>query len=379
MKKAKKLLCALLAMLFVLSGCGLSANTNVPSNDDADGDTSSEVVEAPGENATDEEINAFITAASSNPDKMVIKYASTSADLNGQAYLRAARKFLQTLKEELGDKIEIQYYMNSTFGGTADAVLGGLQNNIFELTDWPLGSFAEFTNAFQPLDVPYLVTSNDESYELLTGPAGDLMTEKCIAETGLKPLYYGIIGMRQFTNSKHEIVTPDDLKGLKIRAQNNSVQVKGLSAFGCSISTMSFSEVFTSLQQGTIDGQENPIETLYNFQYYDVQDYVTISNHLCTAGAVVCNNAWYEGLSDEFKAAVDKAAQVAEAYSIEELNSSESEVLSLLAEKMQVTELTEEQLAAFQDVAKTAWPELVDEIGSDYMNEFLTAAGISMN
>ena len=146
------------------------------------------------------------------------------------------------------------------------------------------------------------------------------------------------------------------------------MQVKGLSAFGCSISTMSFSEVFTSLQQGTIDGQENPIETLYNFQYYDVQDYVTISNHLCTAGAVVCNNAWYEGLSDEFKAAVDKAAQVAEAYSIEELNSSESEVLSLLAEKMQVTELTEEQLAAFQDVAKTAWPELVDEIGSDYMN-----------
>ena len=184
MKKAKKLLCALLAMLFVLSGCGLSANTNVPSNDDADGDTSGEVVEAPGENATDEEINAFITAASSNPDKMVIKYASTSADLNGQAYLRAARKFLQTLKEELGDKIEIQYYMNSTFGGTADAVLGGLQNNTFELTDWPLGSFAEFTNAFQPLDVPYLVTSNDESYELLTGPAGDLMTEKCIAETG---------------------------------------------------------------------------------------------------------------------------------------------------------------------------------------------------
>ncbi len=102
MKKAKKLLCALLAMLFVLSGCGLSANTNVPSNDDADGDTSGEVVEAPGENATDEEINAFITAASSNPDKMVIKYASTSADLNGQAYLRAARKFLQTLEGGAG-------------------------------------------------------------------------------------------------------------------------------------------------------------------------------------------------------------------------------------------------------------------------------------
>lgn len=380
MKNAKKLLCILLVMLFVLSGCGLSG-ANVPAEDetsDTSGDTGSEVVETLGEDATDEEINAFITAPSDNPDKMVIKYASTSPDLNGQAYLRAARKFLQTLKEELGDKIEIQYYMNSTFGGTADAVLGGLQNNTFELTDWPLGSFAEFTNAFQPLDIPYLVKDNQESYDLLTGPAGDLMTEKCIAETGLKPLYYGIIGMRQITNNKHEIKTPDDLKGIKLRAQNNSIQVKGLSAFGCSVSTMSFSEVFTSLQQGVIDAQENPIETLYNFQYYDVQDYCTITNHLCTAGAVVCNNQWYEGLSDEFKAAVDKAAEVAQAYSIEELNSSESEILDLLKEKMQVTELTDEELTAFQDVAKTVWPELVDEIGSDYVNEFLSAAGISM-
>ena len=141
MKKAKKLLCALLAMLFVLSGCGLSANTNVPSNDDADGDTSGEVVEAPGRKMRRmRRSTPSSQQPPANPDKMVIKYASTSADLNGQAYLRAARKFLQTLKEELGDKIEIQYYMNSTFGGTADAVLGGLQNNTFELTDWPLGS-----------------------------------------------------------------------------------------------------------------------------------------------------------------------------------------------------------------------------------------------
>ena len=239
----KKILCILLAMMMVLSGCGLgnsnsadSSNTGGTSNT---GDAS-QVTTLP-ENASDDEINAFITAASSNPDKMVIKYASTSPDLNGQAYLRAARKFLQTLKEELGDKIEIQYYMNSTFGGSADAVLGGLQNETFELTDWPLGSFAEFTNAFQPLDVPYLVTTSQEAYELLSGAAGDLMAEKCTQETNIKPLYYGIIGMRQMTNSKHEITTPDDLKGLKMRAQNNSVQVDGLSALGCSITTMAFS------------------------------------------------------------------------------------------------------------------------------------------
>lgn len=376
----KKILCILLAMMMVLSGCGLGNNNSADSSNT--GGTSntgdaSQVTTLP-ENASDDEINAFITAASSNPDKMVIKYASTSPDLNGQAYLRAARKFLQTLKEELGDKIEIQYYMNSTFGGSADAVLGGLQNETFELTDWPLGSFAEFTNAFQPLDVPYLVTTSQEAYELLSGAAGDLMAEKCTQETNIKPLYYGIIGMRQMTNSKHEVTTPDDLKGLKMRAQNNSVQVDGLSALGCSITTMAFSELFTSLQQKVIDGQENPIETIYNFQYYDVQNYLTVTNHLCTAGVVACNNDWYEGLSDEFKAAVDKAAEVAEAYSIEELNASEAGVLELLEDKMTVTELTDEQLSAFQEKAKTAWPQLREEIGADYFDQFLAAANLTL-
>lgn len=376
----KKILCILLAMMMVLSGCGLGNNNSADSSNT--GGTSntgdaSQVTTLP-EDASDDEINAFITAASSNPDKMVIKYASTSPDLNGQAYLRAARKFLQTLKEELGDKIEIQYYMNSTFGGSADAVLGGLQNETFELTDWPLGSFAEFTNAFQPLDVPYLVTTSQEAYELLSGAAGDLMAEKCTQETNIKPLYYGIIGMRQMTNSKHEITTPDDLKGLKMRAQNNSVQVDGLSALGCSITTMAFSELFTSLQQKVIDGQENPIETIYNFQYYDVQNYLTVTNHLCTAGVVACNNDWYEGLSDEFKAAVDKAAEVAEAYSIEELNASEAGVLELLEDKMTVTELTDEQLSAFQEKAKTAWPQLREEIGADYFDQFLAAANLTL-
>lgn len=376
----KKILCILLAMMMVLSGCGLGNSNSADSS--STGGTSntgdaSQVTTLP-ENASDDEINAFITAASSNPDKMVIKYASTSPDLNGQAYLRAARKFLQTLKEELGDKIEIQYYMNSTFGGSADAVLGGLQNETFELTDWPLGSFAEFTNAFQPLDVPYLVTTSQEAYELLSGAAGDLMAEKCTQETNIKPLYYGIIGMRQMTNSKHEVTTPDDLKGLKMRAQNNSIQVDGLSALGCSITTMAFSELFTSLQQKVIDGQENPIETIYNFQYYDVQNYLTVTNHLCTAGVVACNNDWYEGLSDEFKAAVDKAAEVAEAYSIEELNASEAGVLELLEDKMTVTELTDEQLSAFQEKAKTAWPQLREEIGADYFDQFLAAANLTL-
>lgn len=380
MKKRVLALIAVLAMVF--TGCGLSKTTDTSAGKSPEGDKSTETKatsKAPtslSENATDEEINNFITAASSNPDKLIIKYASTSADLNGQSYLRAARKFLEVLKTELGDKVEIQYFMNSTFGGSADAVLGGLQNDTFEMTDWPLGSFAEFTNAFQPLDVPYLITSSEDAYKLLSGDAGKIMADKCIADTNIKPLYYGIIGMRQITNSKLEIKKPDDLKGLKIRVQNNPLHIAGMQELGCSPTAMAFSEVFTSLQQKVIDGQENPIETIDNFQYYEVQNYLTLTNHLCTAGTVAVNNDWYEGLSDEFKLAIDKASKQAAEYSLEDLSKSETVVLEELKGKITITQLTDEEVKAFQEKAKAAWPKLEERIGANYFEQVKKAASL---
>jgi C4-dicarboxylate-binding protein DctP len=207
-----------------------------------------------GENPTDDEINNFITATSDKPDKIVLRYASTSADLNGQSYLRGCRAFLQVLKEEMGDKIQIEYYLNGTFGGTADAIIGGLQNGNFELSDWPLASFAEYTNAFQPLDVPYLVADAEEARTLYLGEAGKIMKEKCMKDTNVIPLFYGQIGMRQITNSRNVIKTPEDMKGLKLRVQNNPIHIASMKALGASPTTLPFSELFTALQQKTVDG-----------------------------------------------------------------------------------------------------------------------------
>ncbi|MEA5084926.1 MAG: TRAP transporter substrate-binding protein [Lachnospiraceae bacterium] len=377
----KKMIAILVAASVALTGCGLSSTTTTsapPKNTETkENSTSAEPAKSEklASDATDEQINDYITAKSENSAKIVLRYASTSADLNGQAYLRGAREFLKVLKEELGDKVEIQYFLNATFGGSADAVLGGLQNETFEMTDWPLGSFAEFTNAFQPLDVPYLIPSSQKAYDFLSGEAGDIMAEKCIEDTGIKPMYYGIIGMRQLTNSKKEITSPDDLAGLKIRVQNNPLHIAGMKQLGCAPTAMAFSELFTSLQQKVIDGQENPIETIYNFQYYEVQNYLSLTNHLCTAGSVAVNNDWYEALPDDFKAAFEKASDAAEKYSINELTSAENDVLEKLKAKMTVTELTDEQIAVFQAKEKEAWPELEELIGADYFQKVTKAAG----
>lgn len=363
--------CMIMGLL--LTGC---VSSNIGEGDEGNAGNPVGDTTTLGDNPTPEEITAFITAKSSNPDKVVLRYASTSPDLNGQSYLRGCQEFLKVVKEEMGDEVEIQYFLNGTFGGSADAIIGGLQNKNFELTDWPLASFAEFTNAFQPLDVPYLVGNAEEVRDLYLGEAGEIMRQKCIDDTNVRVLFYGQIGMRQITNSKRPIKSPDDLKGLKIRVQNNPLHIAGMKALGCAPTGIAFSELFTALQQKTVDGQENPIETIFNFQFYDVQDYLTVTNHLCALGTMAINNDVYEGFSPKLKAAIDKASIAAEEFIIKDLADSERATLDLLADKMEIYELSSEEVAAFKEASRAAWPEIQALIGEDYFNQVINAAGL---
>jgi C4-dicarboxylate-binding protein DctP len=374
----------MLAAALAMAGC---VQSNVGDKDSGSKDSPAGTSESgvgsgsntPGPDATDEQINAFITEKSSNPDKIALRYATTSPDLNGQSYLRGCREFLRAIKEEMGDKVEISYILNGQAGGTADAVLGGLQNGSFELSDWPLASFAEYTNAFQPLDTPYLVTSADQMRELYQSEAGNIMKEKCISDSGIIPFYYGQIGMRQITNSKNAIKTPDDLAGIKLRVQNNELHIAGMKALGAQPTSIPFSELFTALQQKTVDGQENPLETIYNFQYYDVQNYLTISNHIAAVGTVCASKKFYDGADAELKAAIDKAAVAAESYTMADLEKSFEEIKKALADtgKIEIYEPTAEELAKFQEEAKGAWPEIKKVVGEEYFDKVVGAAGLA--
>lgn len=362
---------AILLILSLMTGC-VSGNVETEPNS---GNESNESGDSAAKD-TEKTLEEFITQESDNPDKIVLRYASTSSNLNDHPYMRGFRKFFEVLKTELGDKIEIQFYLNGSLGTSTDAILGGLQNQSFELTDWPLGSFAELTNAFQPFDVPYLITSPDEAMDLLNGEVGEIMREKCIEDTNIKPLFYGTIGMRQMTNSVHEIKAPEDLEGLKIRVQNNPMHIAGMKALGSSPTPIAFGELFTSLQQGVVDGQENPLATIYDWKFYEVQDYLTLTNHLYTAGTLAINEDFYQSLPDDVKEAIDKAGKEASAFAHSEVKATENEYKKELAEIIQLYEPTQEELSAFQDAAKTAWPEMEEMIGKEYFNKILDAAGL---
>lgn len=180
------------------------------------------------------------------------------------------------------------------------------------------------------------------------------------------------IGMRHITNDQHPVETMEDLAGLKIRVQNNNLHMALFEEMGASPTPIAFSELFTALQQGTVDGQENPISNIFEQNYAEVQKYFTISNHLYTAAATVVNEEWYQSLPQDVRDAIDEACVVAQEQSAQDLLNCESQMLEYLGTHMEVTELSPEATEEFRALAENTYDLAGEIMGEDYWNEART-------
>jgi tripartite ATP-independent transporter DctP family solute receptor len=176
------------------------------------------------------------------------------------------------------------------------------------------------------------------------------------------------LGFRHVTNSKRPITTPADLKGLKIRTQSNPLHLMGFKAFGASPMPLSFAELFTALQQGVMDGQENPIYNIYAIKLYEIQDYLSLTSHLYTGGVMLMNEENYQSLPADIREAIDKAAVAGREACISEITESESIWLKEMEPKIEINKLSHDQILAFQEIAKSQWPKMAKKIGVDYFN-----------
>src|SRR5699024_1390026 len=144
---------------------------------------------------------------------------------------------------------------------------------------------------------------------------------------GLKGLTFWENGFRSFTNNDKPVRTPEDVKGMKIRTMENEIHLEAWRAFGANPTPMAFTEVFTALQQGTIDGQENPLGIIDANKFQEVQDYVSLTEHVYTPYIVTMNLEKYNSLSDDQKAAIDKAAEESTKFQREQSQKYEQEIL----------------------------------------------------
>ena len=284
--------------------------------------------------------------------------------------------WIDTVEAESGGTIQIDLYPDSQLASGTDAIVNGIQTGAFEVAHFTTGNWASYSNAFAELNVPYLYTNYDEVHSILDGDIGQAMKDQLERDvSGIKPLAYISIGFRQVTASK-PIHSVADMEGLKIRTMDDALQIAAMEAMGCTVTSVNISELYSALQTKMVDAEENPLSTIYSNKFYEVNPYCCLTRHSYTSTFVFMNADVYNSLSDNQKAAIDKANEAATAASKTAAETAEAEYEELLeAEGMTIYEPTAEELAGFQEAASSCWSQAEEIMGSERYDALMAALG----
>ena len=217
--------------------------------------------------------------------------------------------FASEVDKRTGGRYKVQTFYSGALGGERESV-EAVQLGTQELTFSSTGPIPNFVPEAKILDIPFLFSSKAQAQAVLDGPIGQDMLGKFDAK-GFKALAWGENGVRHMTNSKRPVNGPEDLKGLKMRTMENPVHVAAYKGFGIVPTPMAFPEVFTALQQGTVDGQENPLSVIMAAKFDQVQKFLTLTGHVYSPCIFLMNKASFDKLSAADKTAFLEAAKVA--------------------------------------------------------------------
>ena len=205
---------------------------------------------------------------------------------------------------------------------------------------------------------------------MFTDPAIGGELAKRLEGKGFKCLAFWEAGYRNLTNSKKEIKKPADLKGMKVRTMSNPYHVQAWTDIGASPTPVAFSELYTALQQKTVDGQENPWGLILAQKFYEVQKYASTTGHILTVMPFIMNKQFYDGLSDDLKKAVADATVVATEFNHQAAQKEEVDAKKQLQEKgMKIYEMSAEEKAVFQKAAAGVYEKMKKDLGAELIDK----------
>ncbi|PIL19574.1 C4-dicarboxylate ABC transporter substrate-binding protein [Puniceibacterium antarcticum] len=282
----------------------------------------------------------------------------------------AANKLEEVVKAETGDQFNFVHFPSSGLGGERD-VIEGLQIGTVEATIVSSGTLANFVPETGVFDIPFLFRDLTHARAVLDGPIGQEILAK-FDDVGMHGLAWGEQGFRHITNNRNPIHTPADVEGLKIRTMENPVHLAAFNAMGAAPTPMAWPEVISSLQQGVIDGQENPLSVIVSVKLNEVQKYLTLSGHVYSPAMLLVSKPFWDGLDDSQKAAFEKAAKEAviamRAY-VDDVEKTGVETLK--GRGMEVNALSPEEKAEFQSSIKSAYEGYYTTYGKDFVDSIV--------
>jgi len=285
----------------------------------------------------------------------------------------AAQEFAKVVEEKSDGSIKIDVHANgSLYGADPSAAVKQLGAGSLDMLVLSTSLYANFEPKFNAISIPYLFDDADQFVSFLNSDLSEELLNS-VDEMGIKGLGYWTREYRQITNSVRPITQPTDLEGVKLRVPNNPLWVEFFKGAGTVTTPMDFGEVYNALQLGTIDGQENPIGVIESSKMHEVQDYLTISNHMAEAWLVGINQNKFDSLTEKQQQILRDASEEIQSWKADEDVANAEEIIELLkSEGMEVNELTSEQQEAFVEISKQAYPtfkELVED--DDYFDNVL--------
>src|SRR6056297_3195948 len=287
-----------------------------------------------------------------------------------------AHVFLQEYETRLEaaapGEIDVQIFMSNTLGKEEDVLQGlSLGTHHASLSASAVSQINTRTAIF---DLPYLFEDRAAVQTFAASPAGDMLTDG-FDGTGMVLAAMWDNGFRQITNKVRPIVVPADLEGLKIRTPTNKQRVEMFNTLGANATPLSFGEVYSALDQGTIDGQENPANVVDTAKLFEVQGYMSLSNHVYLPTFLVCGEPFLAGLDTALEDTGLSVAREVAPWTFEWGETTDTETIAALSEKLAVNEI---DFAAFQAAAAPLYasPTFVDVIGEDMIAATKSALGI---
>ncbi len=280
-----------------------------------------------------------------------------------------SRAFIKKLSELTGDRYEVKEFPAGALGGERENV-EQLQIRALEISITTSGVLANFVPAMGIVDVPFLFRNNDHVHAVLDGELGDELVGK-LEPIGIYGLCWGESGFRQVYSNGGPVRSPKDLEGLKIRTMEVQEHILAFQALGAKPTAIAFPEVFTALQQGTVDAMEGPAQTMFSNKFYEVQKYLSFTNHLYAGSLVLMSKSFLDGLPAEDQDAFRTAAKFSCAAQRDFVVNGEQEVIRKLeAQGVTVTLASEVDGMAFDEALKPAYEKYAEKFGADVLAKF---------
>ncbi|QUE74206.1 TRAP transporter substrate-binding protein [Stutzerimonas stutzeri] len=281
---------------------------------------------------------------------------------------RAAKVLAEEIKKASDGKLKVRTFGSASLGSDdqmQNALMGGAQEMMVGSTATLVGVAKEMA----VWDTPFLFESEKQADYVLDGPVGQKVMD-ALESKGLVGLVYWENGFRNLTNNVRPVETMEDFNGIKLRVMPNPVFIDTFKQMGANAVPLPFSELFTALETKAVDGQENPYNTILSSKFYEVQKYLSVTNHVYSPWIVTASKRWWDGLSKTEQDIIMDAAKKARDSEREDTRAEAREALAKIKEHgMQVNKVSPEQIQRMREQAKPAIQTVVDTVGEPLFNE----------